>query len=161
MDETKPVQGTEERTSALVHEAVQRGAEKLQSYDLTGGVSAVGRALHRAADSLHDDGYDSLATATDRVGDRLYGLSDSVKGKSPGDIAREAQRFAHENPTAFIAGCALLGFAVARFLTTSSQPEEPEHVEYEAVETTEPSIPVAPTTYGEPLPSFPTGGGTR
>src|SRR5687768_9397033 len=139
MEDTKPVQGTEERASALVQEAVQRGAEQLKNYDVTGGVSALGRALHKAADSLHDDGYDSLASVTDRAGDRFYRIGDAVKGRSLNEVVREAQHFAHENPGAFVIGCALAGFALARFFTTTS-----EHREYrEYSEYSEP-IPVAP-----------------
>ena len=158
MDETKPVQDIEQRTSELVHEAAARGAEKLQNYDVTGGVRAFSRALHRAAESLHEDGYNSMASMTDRAADGFDRFGGSVEGKDPASLARDAQRFAHQNPTAFIFGCALVGFALARFFTTTSREtfeEEEYEPRYEPVEPVE--VPVAPATYGEPLGS-PTGG---
>ena len=159
MDETKPVQDVEQRTSALAHDAAARGAEKLQSYDVTGGVRAFSRALHRAAESLHDDGYNSMAAMTDRAAGSFDRFGDSVRGRDPMQLAKEAQRIAQQNPTAFIIGCAVVGFALSRFLTTSGESEREERYEpyYEAVEPAEP-IPVAPATYGEPLPDYPTGG---
>ena len=160
MDETKPVQETvEKRTSALVQEAAAPVAEKLQSIDVTGGVRAVSRALQCAANSFHEEGYESFASATDRFAERVQDIGESVRGKDSKQILRDAQRFARENPTAFIVGAALLGFAISRFLTTSS--EESEEYEgygsYEIVER-EVVIPVAPPVYGEPV--YPPRGGT-
>jgi hypothetical protein len=139
----------EQRTSALVQEAAAPVAEKLQSIDVTGGVRAVSRALHCAANSFHEEGYESFASVTDRAAERVSHLGDSVKGKDPKQVLREAQQFAHENPTAFIVGCALVGFAISRFFTTSSREPEPEY--YYEEHDTEVDVPVAPAVYGEPL----------
>ncbi len=93
---------------------------------------------------------DTLVDAADRLADRLVtegdgssGLSaqvlnglaggvatvsDSLRGRTLGDLLADAQDYARRHPGTFAVGAAIAGFALARFISSSSQREAPRRV---------------------------------
>lgn len=84
------------------------------------------------------DKIDGLASAFERVGtelrgeqewvgryagdiaDRLGGFASHARSSSVDDLLGDVERFGRQQPTAFLAGAALLGFAATRFLSASA-----------------------------------------
>ena len=97
---------------------------------------AVGQTATAAKDSLADGGHklaDSLRTAASdrgpsvqaRVLDAVAGgvdtVADTLHGRSFGDLIADVQDLARRNPGLFVAGAAVAGFALARFIRAGSQ----------------------------------------
>lgn len=78
----------------------------------------------RLAKSLHDSA-DEATAAQSRILSGIAGgvtsVTDSLRGRTIGDVLVSVQDFAKRNPGAFAAGAAVAGFALARFLRSSSQ----------------------------------------
>ena len=86
-------------------------------------------AIDAAADKLRDDNDAPawMASAFSSAARQVDDLASRLQDKSPRDIARETNRFGRENPTAFLAASAALGFAAARFLRAGAE----YHAEYD------------------------------
>src|SRR5688572_13450696 len=157
MSEDKPLHETEVRARAIAEEVAARGVEKIQSMDMTSSLRAVSRALHRAADSFNSDGYRSLAGVTNRAADGCDEFCENTEGRDATTLIRDAQGFARSNPTAFISGCAVVGFLLGRFFATSSE-EQPSAYESEPIYESSGEVPTAPLVYPEPDLGLPRGG---
>jgi len=80
-------------------------------------------AADRLAETLHAE-----AKSTEGVAQRVLGgladgvstVSDGMRGRSLGDLLADAQGYARRNPGTFAVGAAVAGFALARFLRSSS-----------------------------------------
>lgn len=83
-------------------------------------------AIDAAADKLRDDDDAPawMASAFSSAARELDDLASRLQDKSPRDIARETNRFGRENPTAFLAASAAIGFAAARFLRAGAEYHE-------------------------------------
>ncbi len=83
-------------------------------------------AIDAAADKLRsdDDAPAWLASAFSSAAREIDDLASRLQDKSPRDIARETNRFGRENPTAFLAASAAIGFAAARFLRAGAEYHE-------------------------------------
>ena len=79
---------------------------------------------HKFAQSLRDVASDRGAGVQGRVLDAVAGgvdtVAESVRGRSVSDLYADVQTFARRNPGAFAAGAAVLGFAVARYLSSNN-----------------------------------------
>ncbi len=64
-----------------------------------------------------------------QMADSLSGAADAFANKDIGTLISDTSDFARRNPTAFVGGAALLGFAAARFLK-STEHAEPEPQPY-------------------------------
>ncbi len=75
-------------------------------------------ALRDVGDTLEQDSDTPnwLGTAFKQAADTIADLADTVEGKKPEEMMRDVSGFARSNPTGFLAGAALAGFAAARFM---------------------------------------------
>lgn len=62
--------------------------------------------------------------AKEAVADGVAQVSASLRGSSAGDLASRAKTFAKDNPALVVAGLALVGFALTRFLRADPVAEE-------------------------------------
>lgn len=80
-------------------------------------------AADRFADRLETEG-DRAAGLSARVLDGLANgvttVSDSLRGRSLGDLLADAQGYARRNPGTFALGAAVAGFAIARMIGSSA-----------------------------------------
>jgi len=90
----------------------ERGAEAMHRF---------AKAIRTAAREL-DDGSPEVARQIRAAAGSVDSLSDNLHGKSVGDLFSAATDFARSQPAAFFAGAVIAGFAVSRFLRSSSQP---------------------------------------
>ena len=83
-------------------------------------------AMDAAAEKLRDDNNAPawMASAVSTAAQQVDDLAGRLQNKSPQDIARETSRFGRENPTAFLAASAAVGFAAARFLRAGAEYHE-------------------------------------
>ena len=84
-------------------------------------VEHLASALRRAGENLRDQGNSTIGAAVlSRVAGHLESVGGSMEGKDLDGLVRDVERLARRNPTAFIGGAMLLGFAASRFLKASS-----------------------------------------
>lgn len=94
----------------------------------TGAAKSTSAALRTAADDLDADDRapDWLTAGFQQAADGLADMAQSLEGKSAREIGRQTSRFARDNPAAFLAGSAALGFALARFLRAGAEHDRHE-----------------------------------
>lgn len=84
----------------------------------TSAARSTSSALRDAGDKLvqDNDAPNWLGSAFQQAADGIADLAETVDGKEPQEMMRDVNGFARSNPTAFLAGAALAGFAAARFM---------------------------------------------
>jgi hypothetical protein len=137
---TDSAEAAKEAASSALHTAAEAGrsaSDEIASQAAETLETARDFATGRA-EALRDtlaDAADHIATRLDSEKDRLTGLServlgglsegvtsvsDSLRGRSLGDLLADAQGYARRNPGTFALGAAVAGFALARVIGSSS-----------------------------------------
>ncbi|PRY93741.1 hypothetical protein BCF33_2625 [Hasllibacter halocynthiae] len=104
------------RAEAKLHDAQEAGAERAQT--LAERMRAAGEEFGEG--SLPD-------RYVGRMADSISDAAEAFASKDPGALLADVNAFARRNPTAFLGGAALLGFAVARFAKASTPPARDSH----------------------------------
>lgn len=97
-----------------VHDRVGAGKQQASGY-----VSSVGRALHAAGRSLEDDGLNFPASYVRAAANGLEQAANEVDGFDTGSLTANVERQVRGNPMLAVAGMALVGFALTRFIGSS------------------------------------------
>jgi hypothetical protein len=105
-----------EELGASAEAGVTRGADAMQGF---------ARAIESAAASLEPQS-PQIARRVRGVADRVDEFSTSIRGRSLRELLDAAQDLARKQPTAFIAGAVVAGFALGRFVTSSAAQRPPE-----------------------------------
>jgi hypothetical protein len=103
-----------EQATSRVSEQKDRAAQTLGS---------VATAVTQVSNQLRSDN-PSIAQAVDTFGQKLQTWSDNLSTQDVSDLMQRAERFARQNPTAFLAGAFAIGFLGARFLKSSTPESE-------------------------------------
>ncbi len=82
---------------------------------LVGAGEQMAKTLHAQAKATEG----LSARVLDGLADGLTTATDGLRGRSFGDLVADAQGYARRHPGAFVAGAAVAGFALARFLRSS------------------------------------------
>ena len=85
-----------------------------------GGIEAVAHALRSASDDLRERGQPLAAEYSRQVADGLESLTNWVSRRNIDDVTGGLEDFARQRPVAFIGGAMVAGFALARFMKSSS-----------------------------------------
>jgi hypothetical protein len=85
-----------------------------------GGIEGVAQALRSASDDLRERGQPLAAEYSRQVADGLESLANWVSRRNVDDVTGGLQDFARQRPVAFIGGAMVAGFALARFMKSSS-----------------------------------------
>ncbi len=106
-------------------------AVEQQRSSMASSISRIAGSLHRVADQFNSDGESTAAEYTHLVGRGLDKFSDRIREKDAGQLYRDVQDYARENPVIFMAGVIAVGFVATRFLRSSGPraeypPEPPE-----------------------------------
>lgn len=129
-----------EKGADMIHRMESRGSEMLdeQKARLCDEMQHYSAALRRAAESLHDDDDERIASAADRMADELETAVDYLKRSPVSRIYHDAEDLARRRPEWVFGGLFLAGLAVGRFLKASGRTrlmDEPganyEYSEYE------------------------------
>jgi hypothetical protein len=102
----------EERGASMLEEQKQAICEEIHHYST---------ALRRAAESLHEDADERVATAADRIADELEAASEYLDNRRVSAIYHDAEEFARRRPEWVFGGLFLAGLAFGRFLKASGR----------------------------------------
>ncbi len=109
-------------------EARQGARQAVDSHRETGAaaVDSVAKAVRTAADQLDKDSPE-IARYTREAATMAENVSEAIRTRSIGDVIRGADDFARREPVAFFGAALVAGFAVARFLSSSSRHSHDRH----------------------------------
>jgi hypothetical protein len=85
-----------------------------------GGIEGVAQALRSASDDLRERGQPVAAEYSRQVADGLESMANWVNRRNLDDVVGSVEDFARQRPVAFIGGAVVAGFALARFMKSSS-----------------------------------------
>jgi hypothetical protein len=85
-----------------------------------GGIEGVAQALRSASDDLRERGQPVAAEYSRQVADGLESMANWVHTRNLDDFVGGVEDFARQRPVAFIGGAMVAGFALARFIKSSS-----------------------------------------
>lgn len=108
---SQAAQATAEKAEELADRGKNAGADRIEGF---------AHAARKAADDLDRDS-PYAASYVREAADRIESMSSSVRGSSMGDILDTVENFARTQPMAFFGGSVLAGFALARFVKSSSE----------------------------------------
>jgi len=109
---------TLDAASVTVKDRARKVAEqqKQAGVDQIGGVA---RAIHGAAHEIEQEMPHAASFIHDAAA-KLEDAADSLRDRSVDDLIRSLNNFASSQPAAFFGGAVLAGFALSRFLKSSS-----------------------------------------
>jgi hypothetical protein len=99
-----------ERARTVAEQQKKAGADQI------GGVA---RAIHGAAHEIEQEMPHAAGFIHDAAA-KLEGAANSLRDRSVDDLIRSLNKFARSQPAAFVGGAVLAGFALSRFLKSSS-----------------------------------------
>ncbi len=101
-------------------------------------VDGIAQALRTASDELRDQGQPMAAEYSRYAADSIESMARSLERREVGDVVNSIEEFARERPGAFLGGAMVAGFALARFMKSSSARRErgAERSSYEPQRTT-------------------------
>lgn len=110
------------QASEAAHAAADK-AEELADRGKNAGADRIEGFAHAARKAADDLDRDSPYAAgyVREAADRIERMSSSVRSSSMGDIVESVEEFARSQPVAFFGGSVLAGFALARFVKSSSE----------------------------------------
>jgi hypothetical protein len=97
-----------------------RSAVDQQKDAAVGGIEGMAQALRSASDDLRERGQPVAAEYSRQVADGLESLANWVSRRNIDDVTGSLEDFARQRPVAFIGGAMVAGFALARFMKSSS-----------------------------------------
>jgi len=104
-----------ETVTAQATSQKDRAAESLE---------AVAQALRQAGQELQGREQGTVAQFIDTAAERVERLSGFLQGRDVQQIVGEVERYARRNPALFLGGAFALGLLGARFLKSSSRPDQ-------------------------------------
>lgn len=90
----------------------------------TSGLGTVAQAVRQSTQQLRNEQHDTLAGYVESAADQIDRLSRKLRDKDVGELFRDAQALARRQPAVFIGSAFALGLLGARFLKSSSRPDE-------------------------------------
>jgi hypothetical protein len=97
-----------------------RSAIDQQKDTAIGGIEGVAHALRSASDDLRERGQPLAAECSRQAADGLESLANWASRRNIDDVTASVEGFARQRPVAFIGGAMVAGFALARFMKSSS-----------------------------------------
>jgi hypothetical protein len=85
-----------------------------------GRVEGIAHALRTASDELRDQGQPMVAEYSRYAAEGLENMARSLDRRQVGDFVNSIEQFARERPGVFLGGAMVAGFALARFMKSSS-----------------------------------------
>jgi hypothetical protein len=118
-----------EKASDLKHQAQEavhgvrdraRSMVDRQKDAAVGRVEGVAHALRTASDELREQGQPTIAEYSEYAAEGLENMAQSLDRRDIDDFVEGVEQFARERPIAFLGGAMVAGFALARFMKSSS-----------------------------------------
>jgi hypothetical protein len=84
------------------------------------GIGGIAHALRTASDDLQGQGQPMFAEYSRHIAEGLESMADSLGRRDVDDLVGSVEDFARARPVAFLGGAVVAGFALARFMKSSS-----------------------------------------
>jgi hypothetical protein len=97
-----------------------RSAVDQQKDAAVGGIEGMAQALRSASDDLRERGQPVVAEYSRQMADGLESMASWVSRRNIDDLVGGVEDFARQRPVAFMGGAVVAGFALARFMKSSS-----------------------------------------
>jgi hypothetical protein len=91
-----------------------------QKHAAAGRVEGIAHALRRASDDLREQGQPTIAEYSRYAAEGLESMAQSLDRRDVDDFVEGVESFARQRPVAFLGGAMVAGFALARFMKSSS-----------------------------------------
>jgi hypothetical protein len=120
--EIQSISGKARSDIAGAAEAAKAEAHRIASQQKNAGADRLGEvagAVHGAARSL-ETGMPQMASYVHDAAARLEGAAETLRQRNVDDLMGEITRFARSQPVLFFGGAMLAGFALTRFLKSST-----------------------------------------
>jgi len=116
----------QDTVSGLKDQVKQQASEQLSSRLETAvsGLEMAAKVLRTASDQVRQQEKTGIADSLSGFADRIEGWSTSLREQDVDKLIDETKQLAQRNPALFVGGATVLGFVGARFLTSSSKPQE-------------------------------------
>ena len=118
---SEAAQDTMEDVSSQAQDAATDAATDVQDR-VVDETQQTADAARNAADAF--DANSLQAAALDHLAQNIEGVTDALRQKTVEGLADDVAVFARRNPLLFLGGAAAVGFAAARFLKSSPEPED-------------------------------------
>lgn len=92
---------------------------------VAGQLEAVSRAFKTSAEQLRAEGQEA-GSYVEAIGEQADRAARYLRDRDAAALTEDVSRTARANPALFLGGCALVGFAIGRFLNASPPRREPE-----------------------------------
>lgn len=127
---TSGIGQTRQSEEGLAHKVKERASAQLntQKDRATEGLGTISQAVRQSTQQLRDQKHETIAGYVEQAANQIDRLSQGLKNKDVGELARDAQRLAQKRPAIFVGSAFAIGLVGARFLKSS--PPQGEH-EYE------------------------------
>ena len=111
-----------QQAKETAHDVRQRTRSAVDEYKhvAVGRVEGIAHALRTASDELRDQGQPMVAEYSRYAAEGLESMAQSLDRREVGEFVENIEQFARERPVAFISGAMVAGFALARFMKSSS-----------------------------------------
>jgi ABC-type transporter Mla subunit MlaD len=93
-------------------------------------IKDVANALRDVTSKLDEQGHDRIARYTGVAADKLSEVGDDIPQRDLGDLLRQAERLAREQPAVYIGALFIAGFGAARFLRASGEATDAPDPDY-------------------------------
>ena len=97
-----------------------RSMAEQQKHAAAGRVEGVAHALRKASDDLREQGQPMIAEYSRYAAEGLESMAQSLDRRNVDDFVEGVENFARQRPVAFLGGAMVAGFALARFMKSSS-----------------------------------------
>jgi vacuolar-type H+-ATPase subunit E/Vma4 len=91
-----------------------------QKHAAVGRVEGIAHALRTASDDLREQGQPMIADYSRYAAEGLESMAQSLDQRDLDDFVEGVENFARERPVVFLGGAMVAGFALARFMKSSS-----------------------------------------
>lgn len=129
----EPLNSTEGKQTGIAGGIVDRAKEQAtkqlltQKDRATDGLGSLANTIRQSAQPLRDQQHDAVAQYVDQAADQLERLSATLRERELGELVKDAERFARQQPALFVGATFAVGFIAARFLKSSAEQAQRSH----------------------------------
>jgi hypothetical protein len=111
-----------QQAKETAHDMRERASSAVdqQKHAVVGRVEGVARALRTASDDLREQGQPLIAEYSRYAAEGLDSMARSLDQRDVDDLVEGVEDFARHRPVVFLGGALMVGFALARFMKSSS-----------------------------------------
>jgi hypothetical protein len=110
----------------VVDQAKQQATSQLDSRknQAVESLGTVAQALRQTGEHLRQNDQGAIAQYADKAAERVEQFTGQLRGKDVQTMVRDVERYARQQPAAFLGGAFVLGLLGARFLKSTAQRED-------------------------------------